>query len=47
MLPVKWGAESTRVIHSGHSAQETPDGIAEVLRILSLNASTQEKRNAN
>jgi hypothetical protein len=41
------GAESTRVIHSGHSVQETPDGVVEVRRILSLNGSTQEKRNAN
>jgi pimeloyl-ACP methyl ester carboxylesterase len=40
------GAESTLVVHSGHSSQETPQGIEEVLRILTLHASTVEERNA-
>jgi len=40
------GTESTLVVHSGHSSQETPQGIEEVLRILTLHASTLEERNA-
>ena len=40
------GAESTLVVHSGHSSQETPQGIEEVLRILTLHASTVEEKNA-
>jgi hypothetical protein len=40
------GAESTLIVHSGHSVRETPEGIEEVLRILTLHASTQEDRNA-
>jgi hypothetical protein len=40
------GAESTLVVHSSHSSQETPQGIEEVLRILMLHASTVEERNA-
>lgn len=40
------GAESTLVVHSSHSSQETPQGIEEVLRILTLHASTLEMRNA-
>jgi hypothetical protein len=40
------GAESTLIVHSGHSSQETPQGIEEVLRILTLHASTVEERNA-
>lgn len=40
------GPDSTRVVRSGHSSQETPEGIAEVLRILELHLSTQEAQNA-
>jgi pimeloyl-ACP methyl ester carboxylesterase len=40
------GAESTLIVHSGHSSQETPQGIEEVVRILTLHASTVEERNA-
>jgi hypothetical protein len=40
------GAESTFIVHDGHSTQETPQGIEEVLRILTLHASTVEERNA-
>ena len=40
------GAESTFIVHNGHSSQETPQGIEEVLRILKLHASNVEERNA-
>jgi hypothetical protein len=40
------GAESTLVVHSGHSSQETPQGSEAALRILALHASTVEERNA-
>jgi pimeloyl-ACP methyl ester carboxylesterase len=40
------GADSTFIVHDGHSTQETPQGIEEVLRILTLHASTVEERNA-
>src|SRR5262249_5326017 len=40
------GAESTLVIHSGHSSQETPPGLEEALRIRTLHASTVEEKNA-
>lgn len=40
------GAESTLIVHDGHSTQETPEGIEEVLRILTLHARTVEERNA-
>jgi pimeloyl-ACP methyl ester carboxylesterase len=40
------GTESTLVVHSGHSSQETPEGIEEVRRILTLHATSREAQHA-